>query len=1114
MPTLFPGVYAPEGALGYSGFGDPDEGNLVAPTFSKARTVYNPDGASDYIELSETVILSVGDSVEFTFIAPSSYTGEALRYLLSGTTTAAASTGDVTLAIDSASTNFAGIEDPYMEATLDGVVITGATTAPTDNKEHRIIYTAKAPLRLRFFGQRFNSTSRANFPIFDIVINSTNLGKLTIPVDEGTGERLRNLEGIGVNSRRKVFKGSAILNKPLLMPAGKTVSFKFRAPTVAFTSTTYLVDGGPDNVNRCNLFVSSSNLFLFRAGSTITLDGVAITNNVTPMPTDGAVHQVVMTTTGDNKFYSIGRRWGDLAGDWQESGLEIWDLVADNRSFLLDEEVTDLYLEDQGTLGTNTIREVATSAGNSQYITIPAVNMNIGDTVSLKFIAPTATLISGNYLIGSTGLDNTQRTSIRMSAGVPTNFFHLERCTATIDGNPITSGVTPYPTDGQEHTLVLTATAETMNIGRIGIHPESDLEHATFPIYDVKFNDGSVYNYPIDDGFVNDPIIRNTAGEGTDTIRTVAILNGTSQYITIPQIDLTIGDTVSIEILKAITDDDILSNSITSGAEDGLYIDTFLGNVRAFYYRGGVVSNVLSVPYNVGEPLKITLSIENSPTLTVNGISDTASDWSGVISFSYLGRRGATYRGTSAYNLKVNDGSVYNYPIDNGFIHNPAIRNNADPSGETDGTAINFTESTWREIGSAVDGLGSELYDFANVGTAQDITISQESTGFSAVSNLDNLDRVYINLTTEIGKTYLLKCDREYFAGTTNVTLSIRNGVDGNGTIYTSDDTAEPRIIFTANSTTTTLLFDAGNAPAPVTYAYSNITIRRADGYGTAVAFTALTWSEIGSDTLGLGSELWSSPIIGGGWSDNLDGSYTLNGNGSLQVISITGLTGIATALVEFEVVSITNGMKVQTSNGGRFSFSSVGTYTLPISDFGDYIGFSRDGSNVVDAVIKNVSIKRIDSCGLVQTAGNIEQGSDIDGLGSEMWNETPSTVGTYWTDEGLGVYSINSPDTSFNILENTLATEVGTAYYLSFEVVSLSGLDHVAVFAGASRLDGDSVGTHSFTFIADQSFVRFARGDGSGAFLSTIKNVTIKRLDKQARAINLQESDWATVTY
>lgn len=180
-------------------------------------------------------------------------------------------------------------------------------------------------------------------------------------------------------------------------------------------------------------------------------------------------------------------------------------------------------------------------------------------------------------------------------------------------------------------------------------------------------------------------------------LRQVALLDGNSQYISIPQIDLTIGDTVSIEILKSITDDDILSNSITSGAEDGLYIDTFLGNVRAFYYRGGVASSVLSVPYNVGEPLKITLLIENSPTLTVNGISDMISGWSGVIPFSYLGRRGASHRGTSAYNLKVNDGSVYNYPIDDTFVNNPVIRNTADPSGATDGTAILFTSATWVE---------------------------------------------------------------------------------------------------------------------------------------------------------------------------------------------------------------------------------------------------------------------------------------------------------------------------------------------------------------------------------------------------------------------------------
>lgn len=83
---------------------------------------------------------------------------------------------------------------------------------------------------------------------------------------------------------------------------------------------------------------------------------------------------------------------------------------------------------------------------------------------------------------------------------------------ATIDGNPITSGATPFPQDGLPHDICITVSFAT-TINSIAGNPL----FANVSIYDLFVNDGAVYNFPMDDGWANNPVMRNT-GSGADGV--------------------------------------------------------------------------------------------------------------------------------------------------------------------------------------------------------------------------------------------------------------------------------------------------------------------------------------------------------------------------------------------------------------------------------------------------------------------------------------------------------------------------------------------------------------------------------------------------------------------
>lgn len=106
-------------------------------------------------------------------------------------------------------------------------------------------------------------------------------------------------------------------------------------------------------------------------------------------------------------------------------------------------------------------------------------------------------------------------------------------------------------------------------------------------------------------------------------------------------------------------------------------------------------------------------------------------------------------------------------------------------------------------------------------------------------------------------------------------------------------------------------------------------------------------------------------------------------------------------------------------------------------------------------------------------------------------------SLGSHWTDDGGGSYTVDQPDGGFYALAFD-PTTVGLTYRLSLTVNTPAGVDWLNVF-GISSADypdlssaGDYVFTHTATSLV---YPRFARRNGNGAFTQTVSNISLKQL-------------------
>jgi len=146
-------------------------------------------------------------------------------------------------------------------------------------------------------------------------------------------------------------------------------------------------------------------------------------------------------------------------------------------------------------------------AVSGAYLTtnIPVSNADI-----FQFTVKDFVLGGTQYLLGS----NPNLGFILVNAGGAINFGGM---TLKLDGVLVVANVTMMPTDSDPHVLTATMT-DSYSVTTVGA---SRTGASTFSgkIYDITKENGSVYNYPVDDGWSVNPTIAN-AGSGADATLT------------------------------------------------------------------------------------------------------------------------------------------------------------------------------------------------------------------------------------------------------------------------------------------------------------------------------------------------------------------------------------------------------------------------------------------------------------------------------------------------------------------------------------------------------------------------------------------------------------------
>ena len=146
------------------------------------------------------------------------------------------------------------------------------------------------------------------------------------------------------------------------------------------------------------------------------------------------------------------------------------------------------------------LRQAATLNGLSQYLRFQTpISINANESVHLRYVAGDTS--STQVLLNKINLEN-----LLLIVG---GMFRVNSGVATIDGSPIVSNSTVAPNDSAEHLIIYTPSSTT-TLSAVGA-TSSNTNNSSSAFTLLKVDDGSVYNYPLDDGFANNPVIRNTA---------------------------------------------------------------------------------------------------------------------------------------------------------------------------------------------------------------------------------------------------------------------------------------------------------------------------------------------------------------------------------------------------------------------------------------------------------------------------------------------------------------------------------------------------------------------------------------------------------------------------
>ena len=265
-----------------------------------------------------------------------------------------------------------------------------------------------------------------------------------------------------------------------------------------------------------------------------------------------------------------------------------------------------------------------------------------------------------------------------------------------LDGVLLVSGVTPYPLDGESHAINLifkVAGAITTLFANAGLFNTFSMT-AEF----VRLNTGVEYNYLIDDGYANDPVIANS-GTGADAVMVNGLESSWSVVTTLEQYNFTraqnggvsvdfpfvIGDEITIDIIKSAVPSGFIEMILHRA--DGKFVQVNAAGLIRFsapemdVYLDNVLLVSTMTPYPTdGIPHVLKVVAKTSSNVTTLFSSNTGF----TNSAEFIGK-----------NVKLNDGSAYFYKIDDGYATDPVIKNYG--SG-ADGTMVNGIEASWSVI--------------------------------------------------------------------------------------------------------------------------------------------------------------------------------------------------------------------------------------------------------------------------------------------------------------------------------------------------------------------------------------------------------------------------------
>lgn len=150
--------------------------------------------------------------------------------------------------------------------------------------------------------------------------------------------------------------------------------------------------------------------------------------------------------------------------------------------------------------------------GVSQYGDLPKINLANGDVVVIRFIA-SLTPPSTTKIMTDSDLDTENRLVFFHTSA---NLCQTINCNAVLDGSPVINNSTPFPYDGVEHEVVLNVTSDCV-LGTLCARSSTMTSKLQITPLSLIINDGAIYNFPIDDGWANNPIMRNTGSGANGT---------------------------------------------------------------------------------------------------------------------------------------------------------------------------------------------------------------------------------------------------------------------------------------------------------------------------------------------------------------------------------------------------------------------------------------------------------------------------------------------------------------------------------------------------------------------------------------------------------------------